>query len=205
MLRDIFTNVRRVRFMPTLAYSWECRATAFRLFSRVGCLIEELKCQPQRCEPTACFEILVNKDAAARILAKPECVRGLWLNEQLTLHPTLLDEEFLAKLENIAMSAWGSIGLTESRWASVRRLLEARSLQTHRQRFDDLSGEWTMQQARRPSPLSLTDPKPDAETKALRGRKRKTKSRKRKQPEPEDKEDGARKKRRRLSYLRLAS
>ena len=94
------------------------------------------------------FLLLKSRDHAAEIPGAPPCVRGQWANHFIRMHPSLDSGECFFKLTIIALLWPTDIGMTESRHASIRRVLESRSLQTHRLQFNHLSAEWTLQQSR---------------------------------------------------------
>ena len=148
MLEVIFSRPQMWMALPALSFRFDFRATIFRVLSRLGACVTELYGHQHTLFPVRMFLLLKSKDHAAAILSTPPCVRGDWANNFIRKHPGLDTDECFFQLTAVAMLWPTDIGMTESRHASIRRVLESRSLQTHRLQFKHLSAEWTLQQSR---------------------------------------------------------
>ena len=148
MLEVIFSRPQMWMALPALSFRFDFRATIFRVLSRLGACVTELYGHQHTLFPVRMFLLLKSKDHAAAILSTPPCVRGDWADNFIRKHPGLDTDECFFQLTAVAMLWPTDIGMTESRHASIRRVLESRSLQTHRLQFKHLSAEWTLQQSR---------------------------------------------------------
>ena len=139
MLEAVFANPQVWSLLPTQCMRFDFRSTMFRVLSRLGSCVTELCRHPHTLFPLRMFLLLKSRDHAADILRTPPCVRGNWANHFIHMHHSLDSDECFFKLTIIALLWPTDIGMTESRHASIRRVLESRSLQTHRLQFKQLS------------------------------------------------------------------
>lgn len=160
----------------------------FSLLARQGALIHELLATPHASYPFRMFLLVADATMAEALAQDRHCIMDAW-SRRFVQTNDLLSEEARQKLTLLSTMISVDIVRIECLHASIRRLLEARSLQTHRCELERLSAEWVAMQFRqRPctagqhrtsttadGPMqdsSLTDPGspgPSAVSKARRG------------------------------------
>ena len=149
--------------MPPSFHTVRNRALAFRCISRVGCAFAKLLATRHQRFPFRVFLLLLDPAKAQELLQTPDCLLDGWTKTLKGLYPDFSGEEFQQVLYTVALLLRVDISSVESRHASIRRLLTARSVQTHPMGFADLSAQWVFQQHR--TQQAAEQPKKKAEAK----------------------------------------
>lgn len=139
--------------VPRQCYTLKFRCLCFRMLSRVGCMIEHYLREPHRQFPVRMFVLVdTNNPSLASDIRNEAAACPLLLDDftqaMLKEHPSWHSCDFMVKLRMIALKARADITPIECRHASIRRILEGRSVQTHRLSLVDLGAEWVLQQIR---------------------------------------------------------
>jgi len=136
--------------MPPTMHTVEHRALGFRLASRMGCAFHRLLSSRHAEMPYQMFTLLAANPALAapKLAAWPKCRLDAWPSKFLDKFPTLQERDVLPALGLIATLLPVDISHVESLHASLRRMLTARSVQTHRLGLSELSAMWVCQQFR---------------------------------------------------------
>jgi hypothetical protein len=111
-------------------------------------LVEENYSHPRGVFPDRGYLLLIDESLAEGFRHLPVCVLGEQFAELKKEHPTFRGEELQAKLTARACKKANCNGLTESRFAGIRRIVVSRSVQVKALNFLDLSAEWTNQLSR---------------------------------------------------------
>lgn len=148
-LQVAFQHADMWSVLPHDALNFEFRALTFKVLSRMGCCVHELLRHPHEQLPYQLFLLLWEPDLAESLLAKPACLWDAWSSKMRSEHPSLIGEDFMAKLGLIALMHWKDISRIEAKHASVRRLLFLASTHTHALSLEELSGQWCFLQVRR--------------------------------------------------------
>jgi len=148
-LRDAFSDIPLWSCMPALQQTFSMRCLAFRLLSRIGCLVAMFLLRTHRTFPIKMFQLLRHPDRCTSFSELPNCLLDEWSKDLKVEHPTLSGDVFQAKLVTAALLAAVNIADVESKHAALRRHLAGRSVQTHALSLVDLSAEWILHQARR--------------------------------------------------------
>lgn len=134
--------------LPESNYTVEFRALSFACLSRLVCATHQLLVVPHQSFPIKMFVLLKRPELAPDLASVPECLLDPWSLDMRRRHPDLSDSTFMHKLLLIALLQKVDISAIEARHASVRRLLTASSVQTHKLSFEELSAQWLFMQAR---------------------------------------------------------
>ena len=137
------------QMIPLHDHNVSMRCLAFRLHSRIGCLIEVLLVHKHRSMPIAIFLLINHPEKAHEFSVLPICLHTRFTADLLAKYPSLSGPEFLAVLMSKAKLIFIDIGGVEARHASIRRHLHVKSCQTHVQDFIDVSCDWICQQKRK--------------------------------------------------------
>eukprot|EP00959_Pyramimonas_sp_CCMP1952_P194654 4070369-Pyramimonas_sp.AAC.1 len=146
---DVWWNI-----IPQVDMTSKFRCVAFRMLSRVGCMIEFYLCDRHRKWPCRLFSC-VNRErrqpwVELRAEAASQCIMML---DIVTLHllasyDSWDGDELISIIRVVAHLARVDISVVEARHATLRRFLVGRSLQTNAMSLLDLGSEWVMHQAR---------------------------------------------------------
>eukprot|EP00971_Amphidinium_carterae_P329654 6462242-Amphidinium_carterae.2 len=135
--------------VPATCRTLSFRALCHRLLSRAAASIFQLLSVPHRQFPIALFRLLKDPSASKELEEQPDCIKDEWtlaLQHQFGhLHNPLC----LGLIQAQAQSLKTDISTVESNHSSIRRLLVARSLQTHSLNVEACSAEWVLQNCRR--------------------------------------------------------
>lgn len=120
------------------------RSLSFQVLSRSGAAIEELHCVPNRSFPIRKFALIHNPELWQSVKTTPLCMYDDATLAQVSAHfgSEVLTDELAVELEFDADEFEQTIGGIEAKHASLRRLLFARSTQTHCIEFKDANAEW---------------------------------------------------------------
>ena len=146
-LRFLFATPQLWALAPSACWTEEFNAIQFILLSRQGALTSQLLGLTHRCYPFRLFLLLQDLSVVEHLEKDPECLldgfsRDFVLNNNLRLPETV------QRLRLIAMMATFDIVRIECLHASIRRLIQLRSVQTHRLELSRLSSEWVSTQNR---------------------------------------------------------
>eukprot|EP00930_Biecheleria_cincta_P095370 TRINITY_DN87333_c0_g1_i1.p1 TRINITY_DN87333_c0_g1~~TRINITY_DN87333_c0_g1_i1.p1 ORF type:complete len:1612 (-),score=257.34 TRINITY_DN87333_c0_g1_i1:89-4207(-) len=144
-VKTAFSSSDLWRVMPPSFNTFEKRALAFRLLSRMACAFQRLVAGPQKRFPILLFLLLIDPTAD---LPLSECLWDAWSLSLRKRFPKLNEPELFQILIAVASRMPVDISHIESLNASLRRFLYSRSLQTHAMTVSDLSGQWLSQQHR---------------------------------------------------------
>ena len=134
--------------LPPSFHTVRDRALAFRCVARLGCAHHKILASRHQRFPFRTFLSLLDPTKADDLASVPECVLDDWTKRLKQLYPTFSGFEFRQALYSVGLVTRVCVSNIESRHASVRRILTARSVQTHPMAFPDLSGQWLFQQFR---------------------------------------------------------
>ena len=147
-LRMLFEAMELWSILPGSFHTVANRALVFKSLSRLGCAFEKLLSSRHRSPPFQTFRCLTSADVAAKIQSMSECLLDGWTKSLLAKFPDLNNGECQHVLATVAALVKVDTSDLESRHASIRRMLVARSVQTHSLSFSDLSAQWVFQQHR---------------------------------------------------------
>ena len=127
--------------VPNSSCTVAFRSLTFRTLARTGCLVEELIGTLHRGFPFRMFRLLMGEELWADFKGVPPCLLDAWSSSVVERYRHLESpsDELMALLQFHARIRSIDISSIEARHAAVRRLLEARSVQTHRMSFADAS------------------------------------------------------------------
>ncbi|CAK0800461.1 unnamed protein product, partial [Prorocentrum cordatum] len=124
----------------------------FRLFSRLGALIEELWAAPNRSKDVQLFRLVHDPSRLAQVRAgrvRDYCLYGAFGRKFLE---DILDcgdqSEIIVRLAFLASCIRTSMAPVEAGWAFVRRLCKKLGCQTHQQELGYISAQWVLSRFR---------------------------------------------------------
>eukprot|EP00971_Amphidinium_carterae_P339880 6477934-Amphidinium_carterae.1 len=129
----------------TLAF----RSLCHRLLSRAGAAMYQLFAVPHMQFPVCLFKLLQHPEMCCTFDELPECVLDEWALALKRRFESFGEPMCLSVLQSQAQLLKTDIAGLESHHSSIRRLLVARSLQTHSLNLDAASAEWILQNSRR--------------------------------------------------------
>ena len=152
-MREISSCIRTPRWpLSPEAHTTSTRSLIFRLAARSAAAAEYYLVRPHSGFPYKLFLLLRGSVSADDVLASRRCLRDSFTDGFLTDYPTaelIGSGDALATLRAVAAVADTDIAARECGHAHVRRLKEARSVQTHVASIDDISADFVAQQSRR--------------------------------------------------------
>lgn len=134
--------------LPPAAQTVAFRALAFRLASRMGCAHHQMLRSRHQQMPYQLFRLLADQSLAQEFSTWPACMQDQWVRAFVKKYPTMCEPEVLPTLHMLAELLPVGISHIESLHASIRRVLTAKSVQTHRMRLHELSAHWICHQFR---------------------------------------------------------
>lgn len=99
--------------------------------------------------PFRLSRLLKDPHLSMTVAEVPDCMLDEWTLDMKAARPSLSGPDSMQKLRLVGQTAWRDISQVEARYALVRRLLKATSLQTRPQVLQYLSAEWYFLQARK--------------------------------------------------------
>jgi hypothetical protein len=140
------------RSLPRNAQNNTFRCLCFRTLSRTGAAIQELHIEDNISWPIRKYILVHRPQAWAELRHTPPCLLDPRSLTFVTANKEFeeLPESECVMLECEASETDTTIGPTEAKHASIRRLVQARSNHTHQMDYADLVAEWTAMRFRLP-------------------------------------------------------
>ena len=145
---DLGTNHRPWRHIPSFRLTVAFRALAFKMLSRMGCVVEENLREPHSRFPVKLFLLLSDDSFAEEFVGAKACELDSFSRQfiQMFAEAGLSSPDALAVLRATALVWKFDISGIEARHAAIRRLLAASGHQTNVMSSKTLSSMWACSQ-----------------------------------------------------------
>ena len=147
-LKEIQSDTELWQLFPISSHTAAFKSLCHRLLSRAGASVHELFATPHQKFPYQMFALLERPDLATTIRSLTSCIKDEWSRGLENMYPSLGGANFFMVLLAHCLLQKTDIASIESRHASVRRQLTARSTQTWRFGLAACSAEWILQNCR---------------------------------------------------------